>query len=80
MHELSLTRNIVSIVNEHANGKAVKRIQLSIGPQACVEQKSVEFCFDIVAKGTQLENANLEFVVGEADAFLIKEYELLEAI
>ena len=78
MHELSLTRNIVSIVSEHAAGKPVKRIALSIGPYACVEKQALNFCFDIAKEGTVLESAVLEFMEGDGDAFLIKEYELEE--
>lgn len=78
MHELGLTRNIVSIVREHAKGRAVKRIQLLIGPIACIEKRAIEFCFETLAAGTEFERANLEIVDGEGDTFLIKEYELEE--
>ncbi len=79
MHELGLTRNIVTIVSEHAKGRAVKRICLALGPLACVEPRALDFCFDIVAQGTPLEGAKIEFVEAEGDTFLIKEYELEEA-
>ena len=79
MHELGLTRNIVSIVAEHAGARPVCRVRLAIGPLACVERQALAFCFDIVAKGTVLAGASLEFVDAEGDTFLIKEYELEEA-
>ncbi len=79
MHELGLTRNVVSIVAEHARDRPVKRVRLAIGPLACVERRALSFCFDIVAEGTVLEGANLEFVDADGDTFVIKEYELEEA-
>ena len=79
MHELGLTRNIVAIVSEHAGPRRVRRVQLAIGPLACVERDALSFCFDIVAEGTVLAGASLDFVEAEGDIFLIKEYELEEA-
>lgn len=72
MHELGLTKNIVAIVTEHAKGRQVKRICLSVGPQACVESRALEFCFGIVAEGTVVENATLEIVSAEGDTFFNK--------
>ncbi len=80
MHELGLTRNIVSIVSEHAAGRPVKRIRLTVGPRACVERSALKFCFDIVAEGTSLATAELAFVDGDGDTFLIKDYELEELV
>ena len=79
MHELGLSRNVVSIVAEHAGARRVRRVRLAIGPLACVEREALSFCFDIVAEGTVLAGATLDFVEAEGDAFLIKEYELEEA-
>ena len=79
MHELGLTRNIVSIVSEHAAGRKVRRVRLAIGPLACVEREALSFCFDIVAEGTELAGAELAFLEGEGDTFLIKDFELEEA-
>lgn len=60
MHELGITRNIVSIVGDHANGRAVKRVSLVIGKLAGLDARAISFCFDIVAQGTVLEKAVLE--------------------
>ena len=79
MHELGLTRNVVSIVQEHAKDRPVKRVRLAIGPLACVERQALSFCFDIVAEGTVLEGADLEFVDADGDTFLVKEFEIREA-
>ena len=78
MHELSLTRNIVAIVAEHAAGRAVRRVRVAMGPRAGVERRALDFCFDIVAAGTVLQGARLEFVEDEGDRFVVKDYELEE--
>ena len=62
MHEMSITRNIVSIVSEHARDRRVVRVRLEIGKLSAVIPEAVEFCFDVVAKGTLLEGAKLEIV------------------
>lgn len=79
MHELSLTRNVVSIVAEHAKGRKVRRVRLAIGPLACVERRALTFCFELAAEGTVLAGASLEFLEAEGDTLLIKDYELEEA-
>lgn len=79
MHELGLSRNIVSIVAEHAGARRVRRVRIAVGPLACVERQALEFCFDIAAEGTVLAGAVLEFLDAEGDAVLIKGYELEEA-
>ncbi|NJO31803.1 MAG: hydrogenase maturation nickel metallochaperone HypA [Rhodospirillales bacterium] len=79
MHELGLTRNIVAIVSERAGSGRVKRVRVAIGPRACVERRALSFCFDVVAQGTPLEGARLEFIEAEGETFMIKEFELEEA-
>lgn len=79
MHELGLTRNIVSIVSEHAGPRRVRRVRIAIGPLACVETRALEFCFGLVTEGTVLAGAELEILDAEGDTFLIKNYELEEA-
>lgn len=68
MHELGITRNIVSIVADHAEGRPVSRVVLEIGTLAGVMSDAVLFCFDVVAKGTSLEGATLEIRPIEARA------------
>ena len=60
MHELGITRNIVSIVGEAAKGRRVKRVTLDVGELAGVMPDAIAFCFDVVAKGTPLEGATLD--------------------
>ncbi len=60
MHELGITRNIVAIVSEHANGARVKRVGLEIGSLSAIMPDAIRFCFDVCSKDTLLEGAELE--------------------
>ena len=62
MHEMSLCQNIVAIVAEHAHDQKVARVRLEIGAFSSVMPEALEFCFDVVAKGTVLEGAVLEII------------------
>ena len=60
MHELGITRNIVSIVGEAAKGQRVTRVTLEVGKLSGVMAGAIAFCFDTVAQGTALEGAALD--------------------
>ncbi len=60
MHELGITRNIVSIVAEHAGEQRVRRVALEIGRLSAILPDAIRFCFDVCAKETVLEGALLE--------------------
>ena len=62
MHELGITRNLVAIVAEAAQGRPVRKVWLEIGTQTALLPDSVRFCFDVVRQGTLLEAAELEIV------------------
>ncbi len=62
MHELGITRNVVAICSERAQGLAVRRVRLEIGALSAVLPDAVRFCFDICSSGTLLEGAVLEIV------------------
>ena len=57
MHELGITRNIVSIVAERAAGRQVTKVVVEIGKLSAIMPDAVAFCFDVCAKGTPLEGA-----------------------
>ncbi|RWE34243.1 MAG: hydrogenase maturation nickel metallochaperone HypA, partial [Mesorhizobium sp.] len=52
MHELGITRNIVSIVEDAAKGRRVRRVTLDVGRLAGVMPDALAFCFDVVSRGT----------------------------
>jgi hydrogenase nickel incorporation protein HypA/HybF len=62
MHELGITRNIVSIVSDKAQGQKVLRVTLEVGRLSGMLSDSIRFCFDICAEGTVLEGATLRIV------------------
>lgn len=64
MHELSVTQNILNIALHHADeaGAArIKELNLVIGELASIVDDSVQFYWDMIAKGTKAEGAILNF-------------------
>jgi hydrogenase nickel incorporation protein HypA/HybF len=74
MHELSISRDVVAIVCERAEGQRVTRVRLEIGRLSAVVPDAIRFCFDVCTRGTQAEGAALEIVEvpgrGQCDACL----------
>jgi len=66
MHELGLTRNLVAIVADAAQGRRVRKVWLEIGTRSALLPEAVHFCFEVVRQGTALEAAELEIVPVEA--------------
>lgn len=62
MHELGITRNIVSIVSDKAQGQKVLSVTLEVGQLSGMLSDAIRFCFDICAQGTVLEGATLQIV------------------
>ena len=62
MHELGITRNLVAIVSEAAQGRRVRKVWLEIGELSALMPDAVRFCFDVVSQGTALESATLEIL------------------
>ncbi len=60
MHELGITRNVIAIVSDAADGRPVRRVTLEIGKLSGVMADAIAFCFDAVAEGTPLEGAKLD--------------------
>ena len=72
MHELAITERLIRVIVEKARSSAftkVEKVRLEVGCLSSIEPDSVEFCFDIVAKGTIVEGAQLEIIrkLGTAD-------------
>ncbi len=64
MHELSVTQNLLEISLRHATSAGAKRIiniYLVIGQLSSIVDESVQFYWDIIAKDTIAEGANLHF-------------------
>jgi hydrogenase nickel incorporation protein HypA/HybF len=59
MHELSLAEGIVRIATRHAAGRQVAKIELKVGHLRQVVPSALEFAFELVAQGTEVEGAEL---------------------
>ncbi len=62
MHELGITRSVVAIVAEHANGHKVLSVTLEVGQLSGLLPEAIRFCFDVCSKGTVLEDAQLNII------------------
>jgi hydrogenase nickel incorporation protein HypA/HybF len=60
MHELSVAQAIVDTAVRHADGRRVKLVSLRLGSMRQVVPDSLAFYFDIVARETLCEGAELE--------------------
>jgi hydrogenase nickel incorporation protein HypA/HybF len=59
MHELSLAESIVRIATRHAAGRPVAKVEVKVGHLRQVVPSALEFAFELVAHGTEVEGAEL---------------------
>ena len=59
MHELSLAATIADIVDRHAHGRRVTRVEVAIGHLRQAAPAALSFGFELVSTGTSLEGAKL---------------------
>jgi hydrogenase nickel incorporation protein HypA/HybF len=60
MHELALADAIVRIASEQAGSRRVTKVELRVGHLRQVVPSALEFSFELVARGTVVEGAELE--------------------
>ncbi len=60
MHELSIARSVVEIASRHAAERRVERIELRVGHLRQVVPSALEFAFELLARETALEGAELQ--------------------
>lgn len=60
MHELAIAESVVRIAGEHAAGRQVTKIYLKVGHLRQVVPSALSFGFEMVARGTPVEGAELE--------------------
>lgn len=88
MHEVSIAEEIKSVVIQKLkenHGKRIKKIKLLIGKMTTIVPDALRFAFDVVSKGTPLENALIEIKVLKTKAkcnscskkFEIKDYDFI---
>src|SRR3954467_9767579 len=59
MHELSIADAIVTIASRHAAGRKVTRVEVKVGYLRQVVPDSLQFAFELITPGTELEGAEL---------------------
>lgn len=62
MHEGSVCREIMNIVGQAAvdnDIQHVKEIILRVGPYSCLHEQQLNFYFDVLGKGTCMENTKI---------------------
>jgi len=72
LHELSLCRMILEIVDEQVaklNCTRVKTIYLELGELAAIDKAALLFGFEVVSQGTVAEKASLELIDVEGLGF-----------
>lgn len=59
MHELSIAQSLIEIVDRHAGGRRVTRVEVKVGRLRQVVPDALSFAFELVAEGTPVEGAEL---------------------
>ncbi len=65
MHELSIANRVLEIASEYAKNNGAEKvlaITLRVGALSCVHKSALEFSFELIAKDTVLEGAELKFI------------------
>jgi hydrogenase nickel incorporation protein HypA/HybF len=60
MHELAIADAIVAVAEEHAAGRRVAKVEVKIGALRQVVPSALSFAFELVARDTMLQGAELE--------------------
>jgi hydrogenase nickel incorporation protein HypA/HybF len=60
MHELALADAVLEIAREHARGRRVTSVAVRVGRLRQVVPEALEFSFEVLAAGTNVEGAALE--------------------
>jgi hydrogenase nickel incorporation protein HypA/HybF len=59
MHELSIAESIVAVAQRHAAGRSVYAVDVKVGHLRQVVPGALEFAFELTARGTCLDGAEL---------------------
>jgi hydrogenase nickel incorporation protein HypA/HybF len=55
MHELAIAEAVMAVAANHARGRRIARVEVSIGHLRQVVPSALEFAFELVAPGVELE-------------------------
>lgn len=62
MHEITLCQRAVEIIEQQAQANGARRVSavwLKVGAFSCVEPSALNFCFELVCRGTLAEGCEL---------------------
>lgn len=62
MHELALVEGVVDAVTRAVGDRRVRKVRVVVGSLVAVVPDAMRFCFEICARATPLEGAQLEIV------------------
>jgi hydrogenase nickel incorporation protein HypA/HybF len=60
MHELAIAQALIAIATKHADGRPVTKVEVRVGHLRQVVPSALEFAFELVARDTPVEGAELE--------------------
>jgi hydrogenase nickel incorporation protein HypA/HybF len=60
VHELSISNAIAKVVLEHADGRRVTSVQVTVGALRQIVPDALTFCWDVVSRQPLLEDSRLE--------------------
>lgn len=69
MHEGSVAREIMDIVEKAAIANDIKKvyeITLRVGPYSCLHEQQLNFYFDVLGKGTCMEDCKIKIFEDES--------------
>lgn len=61
MHEMSLAESLLDLAVSYAEGQPITMLKVRLGPLSGVVSDSLDFCFDMLSKGTLAEGARIAY-------------------
>lgn len=72
MHEITLCQRAIELIEQQARQHGASKVTgvwLEVGAFSCVETSALQFCFDLVCRGTLAEGCTLDVHQQEAECW-----------
>ncbi len=76
MHEAALCEGVLAVALDAAQGDEVTRVRVRVGEMQAVVRESFEFCWTLVAEGTEAAGAAVELQMVSGDVLEVEEVEV----
>ncbi len=76
MQELSIAQSLVDVAESHAEGRAVRKVEVSVGRLREVDPELLRLAFQLVTSGTAMDGAQLQIEQPAGDELLVDALEL----